>query len=136
MRDGRTREIAGPERVCGLKSFLSRYSARVVVVSGGDDAGVEFPIRKERVILGRGPGVDLAFKDSAMSRQHAALEYTSDGFRIQDLGSTNGVLVNRKPAQTAELRNGDHMQIGNRIFQLVIEEQESAPEIFELSPGA
>ena len=136
MRDGKTREIAGPERIDGLKSFLSRYSARVVVVSDGDDAGLEFPIRKERVTLGRGPGVDLTFNDTAMSRQHAALEYTPDGFRVQDLGSTNGVLVNRRPAQAAELRNGDHIGIGSRTFQLVIEEQEPAPEIFELTPCA
>jgi pSer/pThr/pTyr-binding forkhead associated (FHA) protein len=76
--------------------------------------------------------VDIVLTDSAMSRQHAAIDYSDDGFRIQDLGSTNGLLLDEQPVQVGTLTHGSRFEIGGHVFQLVIEEREEAPEVYEL----
>lgn len=134
MRDGKTRKLARKSDEGGLVEFQQNYRAKVVVIAGAD-AGEEHILDRERVTIGRGPSVDLVFDDSAMSRQHAAIEYAGDGFRIWDLGSTNGVFLNGKPIQAGDVAHGDRFEIGGREFQLVIEELEQEPEVFELSSG-
>ena len=114
-----------------MQDFLDRYVAKVTVVSG-PGAGAGFTIDRERVIVGRGPGVDRAFDDPAMSRQHAAIEFSGNGFRLRDLGSTNGTLLNGTTVQSAELRDGDRFEIGGRRFLLAIEEREREPDAYEL----
>ena len=131
MRDGSTRRLVVPARKAGFEEFLDEYQAKVVVVSGGA-VGEEFSLGKDRITLGRGPGVDLMFNDPAMSRQHAVLTYSSDGFRIQDLGSTNGVAVNGKPVQVVEIGHGDRLKFGGHELQLVLLDREETPNTYEL----
>jgi pSer/pThr/pTyr-binding forkhead associated (FHA) protein len=130
MRDGHTVKMDRPVSG-GFESFLKRYRAKIVQVSG-DQAGAEFPLTLERTTLGRGPGVALAFEDSSMSRQHAAIDFTEDGFRVQDLGSTNGVMLEGVGVQAAVLENGSRFEIGERVFQLVVEEKDATVEVYEL----
>jgi pSer/pThr/pTyr-binding forkhead associated (FHA) protein len=131
MRDGKTRKRVSAAGAPPLQDFLDHYVMRVMVVSG-PGAGAEFTIDRERVIVGRGPGVDRAFDDPAMSRQHAAIEFCGTGFRLRDLGSTNGTRLNGTPVQSAELRHGDRFEIGDRRFALAIEEREHEPDAYEL----
>lgn len=133
MRDGRTRKLRQPAKNGGMREFLQSFQAKVVVVSGRS-AGEEFVLDRERLTLGRGPGVDVAFDDPAMSRQHASIEYSGEEeFRIRDLGSTNGLRVNGKPVDAGDLKHGDVVEIGALGLQLVIEEREQTPEVYELS---
>jgi pSer/pThr/pTyr-binding forkhead associated (FHA) protein len=131
MRDGQTRRLKSTETDGGIEQFLSDYRAKVVVVAG-NEAGSELELDRPTLLIGRGPGVDMAFDDPAMSRQHAAIEFAQAGFRIRDLGSTNGLLLNGRPVQVGELSHGDRVEIGARTFQLVIEEREQAPDVYEL----
>ena len=131
MRDGKTRKRPSVIGAPRIQDFLDRYVAKVTVVSG-PGAGAGFTIDRERVIVGRGPGVDRAFDDPAMSRQHAAIEFSGSGLRLRDLGSTNGTLLNGTAVQSAELRHGDQFEIGGRRFMLAIEEREREPEAYEL----
>ncbi len=132
MRDGKTRKRRSASGAPGIGEFLERFQAKVMLVSGRD-AGSGFALDRERVILGRGPGVDKAFDDPSMSRQHAAIEFCGTGFRIRDLGSTNGVLLNGGSVQSAELQHGDRFEIGGQRFLLTIEEREMEPETYEMS---
>jgi pSer/pThr/pTyr-binding forkhead associated (FHA) protein len=86
------------------------------------------------VTLGRGPGVDLAFDDPAMSRQHAAIDFAEGAFRVHDLGSTNGLRVNGSRVQVSDLVHGDRIEFGTQVFQLVIDEREDTPNTYELTP--
>jgi pSer/pThr/pTyr-binding forkhead associated (FHA) protein len=131
MRDGKTRKRASAAGAPRFQEFLDHYVARVMLMSG-PGAGTGFPIDRERVLVGRGPGVDRAFDDPAMSRQHAAIEFSGTGFRLRDLGSTNGTLLNGAAVQSAELRHGDRFEIGGRQFVLAIEEREHEPDAYEL----
>jgi len=126
MSDNATRKIAHPQ--AGAQSF---ERASLVIVQGRNE-GSEAELAGERVVVGRGPGVDVALEDPAMSRQHAAFERTAAGHRVCDLGSTNGVCVNGAPVQVADLKHGDRVQLGEHVLQYLVEERERAPRAFQV----
>ncbi len=131
MRDGRTRKMDAAEGNAIFAQFLAKFQVSLVRLAGGAK-GTEYVIDREQVTLGRGPGVDLAFDDSAMSCQHAALEFRSGGFQVRDLGSTNGTLLNGDAVQVGELKHGDRFQLGEHLFQIVIEERDSGCSTYVL----
>jgi hypothetical protein len=65
------------------------------------------------VIVGRSRTCDLALPGADASRRHAEILGTSKGFRLRDLGSTNGTFVNGERVEDVELRPGDRIQIGD-----------------------
>ena len=62
--------------------------------------------------IGRRQGHDLVLPDARVSRDHAAIDSTGSGYRLRDLGSRNGTLVNGQPLTEADLRDGDRLAIG------------------------
>lgn len=134
MRDGATRQIESAGSGSGAEEFFRRFRAAIVILSGGA-AGSEYGLDQSQVSMGRGPGVDLAFDDAAMSREHAMVEFYGEGFRIRDLGSTNGVTVNGSAVQVCKLKHGDRFDLGEHRFQYVIEERESGGREYHLPEG-
>jgi pSer/pThr/pTyr-binding forkhead associated (FHA) protein len=123
MRDGMTRRRErDPERPPGVGGWC----ATLVVVSGGAE-GNEYPVDGERMVMGRGPGVDLAFADDEMSAQHAAIEHSRGAVSITDLDSTNGTRVNGEAVTSRALAHGDRIQIGRHVFHLLLEKLEKPP---------
>jgi pSer/pThr/pTyr-binding forkhead associated (FHA) protein len=112
----------------GLAGFLESYEPTLVVVRGSL-AGEEHPLDREKLVLGRGPGVDLAFDDTEMSSQHAAVEFAGEGLRICDLGSTNGTFVNGKPVHAKDLVSGDRIELGGHLLQLRLEVRPREPRV-------
>ena len=131
MGDERTRRLERREDGASLADFLTKWKASLVVVTG-DAAGSEFPIEKESVSLGRGPGVELCFADEAMSRSHAAVEFANGGFRVRDLGSSNGTFLNGGDVQAGDLAHGDRLELGEHHFQFVLEERRHEPQAYVL----
>ena len=60
----------------------------------------------------RSPECDVFLDDVTVSRRHAELSRDGNVFTIRDLGSLNGTFVNRKRIDSAELEEGDEVQIG------------------------
>ncbi|MEM7412425.1 MAG: FHA domain-containing protein [Myxococcota bacterium] len=120
MRDGKT--VRSPS--AGGKQ--SGWSATLVQIAGGAE-GSEYPLDAERVVVGRGPDVDLAFTDDRMSAQHAAFEQIGGVFSVTDLESTNGVRVNGETVATRALAHGDRVELGAHVFELVLEKREKPP---------
>lgn len=131
MRDGKTRKRPAATGVPPMREFLERYRAKVTLVAGSA-AGTVFSLDRERTVLGRGPGVDRAFDDPSMSRQRAVIEFAGGGFRLRDLGSTNGTTLNGAAVLSAELRHGDRFDIGGQRFVLAVEERAAEPETYEI----
>ena len=84
----------------------------LVVRSGGGRTGESFTIDRERTSIGRSPDCDVFLDDVTVSRRHAVVIADSRGTRIDDLGSLNGSYVNRQRIDTAQLADGDEIQIG------------------------
>jgi pSer/pThr/pTyr-binding forkhead associated (FHA) protein len=131
MRDGRTHKLQGSTRDRSFSEFLTGWRAAIVVLSGGV-VGSEHALERSRISLGRGPGTDLAFDDDSLSQAHAALEFTNGGFRIRDLGSTNGVLLNGAEVEVGDLKNGDRFQLGRHRFQFLLERRRREPKAYLL----
>jgi pSer/pThr/pTyr-binding forkhead associated (FHA) protein len=63
--------------------------------------------------IGRLPECDVTLQDSSVSRRHAKITRNGHGWTITDLGSTNGVKVNGERVVTADLHDGDRIELGN-----------------------
>ena len=84
----------------------------LVVRSGGGRAGETFALESERISVGRGPECEVFLDDVTVSRKHAVITQRGDGYTIEDEGSLNGTYVNRRRVETANLEDGDEVQIG------------------------
>ena len=85
----------------------------LVVRSGGGRAGETFHPESDRTTIGRSPDCGIFLDDVTVSRKHAVLAQKKNGvFTIEDQGSLNGTFVNRKRVESAELEDGDELQIG------------------------
>jgi FHA domain/zinc-ribbon domain len=84
----------------------------LVVRSGGGRAGEHFVPHGERTTIGRSPDCDIFLDDVTVSRNHAVLVEASGHYTIEDQGSLNGTFVNRHRVESAELEDGDELQIG------------------------
>ena len=94
-------------------------------VLSGFQQGHVYPLSNGKMIIGRDPKSDIRLAiDSPASRQHAALYPDSEGWRIQDLGSTNGTLLNDERLADSPISVGDRVIIGDAVFLF---EDDAAP---------
>jgi hypothetical protein len=84
----------------------------LVVRVGGGRAGETFVLEGDRVAVGRSPECEIFLDDVTVSRRHALISRGENGFMIEDEGSLNGTYVNRRRVESAELEDGDEVQIG------------------------
>ncbi len=78
-----------------------------------ESAGVrEFEMVDNEVHIGRELDNTLRLADPSISRHHAVIRRTSDGWEVQDLQSSNGVLVNGNRVPSATLKDGDRVTLG------------------------
>jgi len=82
-----------------------------------DDSNAE-PVRlTHRMLIGRSPESDLQLSDTSVSRKHAMMAIGENGAYIEDLHSANGIAVNRRRVRSAQLVDGDVIEIGRRRFR-------------------
>jgi ABC-type multidrug transport system ATPase subunit len=101
---------------------------QIQIARGGRD---ELPLFQPVLKLGRAKGSDLILDDPGVSGQHAQLTWGRDGWLVEDLGSTNGTVVNGQrlvPRRPVLLRPGDVAQIGAFALQVrALRPDESPP---------
>jgi hypothetical protein len=74
--------------------------------------GVSLPVTGP-VVIGRSPGADIVIGDDFVSGRHARLAPSGDGVVLEDLGSTNGTVLNGERLKAARsLKPGDTIDIG------------------------
>lgn len=73
-------------------------------------------------VLGRDPTCDLVLNDARCSRRHAVLEAGPQGISIRDAGSANGVYVNGRKVERAQLADGDVVRLGEVFLKVLPEE--------------
>ncbi len=84
-----------------------------LVIRNGFYEGLEIPIDRSWIVVGRGRSADLVLAEPTISRAHAAVGFDDEsGFFVQDLGSTNGTTVNGARAERKPLETGDDIQMG------------------------
>jgi predicted component of type VI protein secretion system len=81
----------------------------------------EIPIDKERIMIGRKAQNDIQIENLAVSGEHACIvTILADSF-LEDLGSTNGTLVNGNQVKKHILQNNDVIEIGKYKMKYVVE---------------
>jgi Inner membrane component of T3SS, cytoplasmic domain len=73
-------------------------------------------------ILGRDPSCDLVLNDVKCSRRHAVVEAGPQGLAIRDSGSANGVFLNGKKVDRAQLNDGDVFRLGDVTLTVLPED--------------
>jgi len=83
----------------------------------------EYTLSKERMTIGRKPHNDIVIDNLAVSGEHAAiLTILNDSF-LEDLDSTNGVMVNGAQIKKHFLQNNDVIEIGKYKLKYMNEQQ-------------
>lgn len=104
--------VAGVEPAQPATTTAIRRSRLVLEVNG-----VRHPLVPPGLTIGRGSQADLRINDPSVSRQHARIVVTGADddldIVIEDLGSTNGVVVNGVKVRRAALGDGSRIEIGS-----------------------
>jgi pSer/pThr/pTyr-binding forkhead associated (FHA) protein len=120
----------GDDRRAGNTQFVQPVRLPEIVAHGGGKPtaatggrvislvdGREYVIPAEGVVFGRDPSCDIVVGSTEVSRRHASLSPSPEGYLLRDT-STNGVLVNGEPASSpALLGKGDVLTIGDEQFR-------------------
>ena len=93
----------------------------VLIVRAGEQAGDRFALTGDETRLGRHPDSEIMLDDITVSRRHAVIERTREGYVVADAGSLNGTYVNQERIDRAVLHHGDELQVGK--FRLVLFER-------------
>ncbi len=88
-----------------------------LVVLVGHASGRRYVVGTE-IELGRGAESPIELLDDGVSRRHARVRRTEDGYAIEDLGSRNGTFVNGERVSVAPLSFGDKIAVGSRTVLL------------------
>lgn len=111
-----------------LEDDLAKYlddlppGVGLLVLRRGPNAGSSYRLESPTTTAGRHPDSDIFLDDITVSRRHAVIDRTDDGFTVRDAGSLNGTYVNRDRVEKAELRTGDELQIGRFRLSFVLGE--------------
>lgn len=93
-----------------------------LVVANGPSAGKSVPVPVSPFGIGRAPECQLRPASRFVSHRHCSVRLRDGSAVVQDLGSTNGTFVNgARVTGEAELRDGDHLQVGPLLFQVEVE---------------
>ncbi len=96
-----------------------------LIARNGDRKGTEYLLERRTFVLGRGHKCDITVPSVKASRKHAEVYFENGAFRLKDLGSSNGTLLNeRRIQETVVLQSGDRLQIGHNVLEFF---DENAP---------
>ncbi|MEM9204077.1 MAG: FHA domain-containing protein [Actinomycetota bacterium] len=94
-------------------------AARLVVLAPAPLAGTVFDLQTETTI-GRAAGCGVMVDDPRVSKLHARLFHSGGRWVVEDLGSTNGTLLNGNVLDLAKnVGPGDRIQVGEHVLELV-----------------
>jgi pSer/pThr/pTyr-binding forkhead associated (FHA) protein len=111
-----------------------------LVVVGGKHAGMEIPIASPKFLIGRGDNCHLHAQSKSVSRKHCMILVLDGTVAIEDVGSTNGTIINgEKISQRRELKDGDRITIGVLEFDvrlIVSTESKKKPKVHSVQEAA
>src|SRR5258708_25149489 len=105
------------------KDRKERERRPALVFLRGELLAVPIPLDRKEVTLGRALEADVRVSDSRASRLHARIttelgeENALTRYRLTDLDSTNGTVLNGTPVDDAFLEDGDKFEIGDQLIR-------------------
>ena len=100
------------------QDLTERPSRFVMLV--GPTPGVEYPLERERMTIGRAEDSSISVNHNSVSRLHCEVHALGDGrYEIVDKGSSNGVRVNAVELKRSIIEAGDVIELGDVRFKFV-----------------
>ncbi len=93
-----------------------------------------FPLTTPRCAMGRSSDCDLHLDTDGVSRHHACIYNTDGQWRIQDLGSANGTLLNGRPIEDQPINIGDSITVGELTIIFEGDGEPTALPVAEMAP--
>ncbi len=90
-----------------------------VVIIRGEPFGKSIAVSGKPIAFGRSSSCDIQFAEDSVSRRHCQIWHSEKGYRVQDLGSTNGTRLNDQKITNANLEDGDLIGIGDIVLKFV-----------------
>ena len=92
--------------------------------------GTRHPLQPPGLVVGRGTEADLRINDPGVSRRHVefTVDESADGgvaSRVQDLGSTNGMLVDGHRISSTALQDGSEVKVGRTTMTVRVVEEDA-----------
>jgi predicted component of type VI protein secretion system len=81
----------------------------------------EIELTKERITIGRRPHNDVVIDNLAVSGEHAVVVTLLKDSFLEDMGSTNGTMVNGQPIKKHFLQNNDIVELGKYKLKYVLD---------------
>jgi hypothetical protein len=98
----------------GLRGWIARLAERRA--PRGEDLHLPDVTGHVELSIGRASDCDLILDEPTVSRHHAVLRRTPEGWLLRDAGSTNGTRLNGWRVEEAALRVGDELMLGTSRF--------------------
>jgi hypothetical protein len=90
-----------------------------LVVIHGDRLGQRVDIGDKPAVIGRASDCALQFDHRSVSRHHCRIWREEGSYHVRDLGSTNHTYVNDRAVAQSELRDGEHIAVGETVLKFV-----------------
>jgi len=105
----------------------------MLLVQEGESPKTQWPLAKPAVIIGRDADSDIQINDRQVSRQHAEITRTIEGYTVRDMGSKNGTFLNGEAVSEKPrlMRNGDQIGIALCAKLTFVEDEATAPVILD-----
>ena len=99
-----------------------------LIAPDGELQGNRWPLVKSTFIIGRGQDCDLVLLDRQVSRHHARIRRTAEGYLLEDLGSKNHTHLNGESIESEVLlQDGDEIQVALAIRLTFIGSEATLP---------
>jgi pSer/pThr/pTyr-binding forkhead associated (FHA) protein len=112
--------IDTPLKVGDTEDIPEDLDATLRIVAG-PDTGTIVPISDPITFIGRDEDCHLRVDDPRVSGRHAMVYFASGEFRVRDLESTNGSLLNGSPLSEFAFQDGDDLRVGKSVVRLVVD---------------
>lgn len=93
----------------------------------------EYQLDRERTNVGRRPDNEIHLEDPTVSGRHAVF-LNLQNIYVEDLGSTNGVVLNGKKVSKRQLNHGDVIRIGRHEFKFVDDRAQQFEQTVVIQP--
>jgi pSer/pThr/pTyr-binding forkhead associated (FHA) protein len=92
----------------------------ILLVLKGAGVGGRYLLDASETKIGRDINNEICLDDITVSRSHAIISKSSDGYSVKDLGSLNGTYLNAVSVRDSKISNGDEIQVGKYHLTLFI----------------
>jgi diguanylate cyclase (GGDEF)-like protein len=105
-----------------LDMEAAKASDAILIIIRGSPQGKKFVLKGEALTLGRDKSADIQINDPNVSRQHAKILQSENGFILEDLGSRNGTHINYEKMESnakVNLAKEDMIRMGTTVLKFL-----------------